>query len=466
MSKSIDQQAQAYLDASGGSSSVRSVKSQIYGVGKSVADRADRSDSALALSRRSGATAEIAELVPQKAQLQAPASYPINNMGENLVGANEAQQADVWVSVCDEDFGEVPLVITDSGETKTLLVRRPSSTQACIIDWCNFSVLEDTFFKTAGHILISDEEIIEEASLRLEEIFGFGITSNRDKKLNFYRNSWVLGEDMGFVCFGGQRETLMVVLNGQGCQSALPGWEKRLFDFLTKVAVRPVISRVDLAHDDIDGAYLSVDWAAKQWEDGGFSFKKGGRPCDIREVGNWRRPTGKGRTLTLGLRQSSKFCRFYERGKMYGDKTSLWCRCEIEFKNTNTVIKFDVLLNPTLFFSGAYPCISEFAQVATPQRMEVKAKAAQITVAESLAITKHQFGKYLRVFRGLFSDKELLDLIQHDDEGAFPKRLKPFLSHVKGSVPIHKQSKPPVPDFVPFPNSVPFFGLNGERARA
>lgn len=466
MSKFIDQQAQAYIDASGGSSAVRSVKSQIYGIGKPMTDRADRTAGATAPPERIGAEAEKAGLVPQKAQLHAPSSIPINNMGENLAGANEAQQVDVWVSVCDEDFGEVPLVITDSGETKTLLVRKPSSTQACIIDWCNFNVLEDTFFKTARRTLISDDEIIEEASLRIEEIFGFGITSKRDKGLNFYRGSWVLGEDMGFVCFGGQRETLMVVLNGQGCQSALPGWEKRLFDFLTKVAVRPVISRVDLAHDDIEGTYLSVNWAAQQWEKGGFSFKKGGRPCDIREVGNWRRPTGKGRTLTLGLRTSSKYCRFYERGKMYGDKTSLWCRCEIEFKNTNTVIKFDVLLNPTSFFVGAYPCISEFAQVATPDRMEVKAKAAEITVAESLAISKHQFGKYFRVFRGLYSDKEILDLIQHDDEGAFPKRLKPFLSHVKGTVPIHKQPKPPVPDFVPFPNSVPFFGLNGERARA
>jgi hypothetical protein len=94
----------------------------------------------------------------------------------------------------------------------------------------------------------------------------------------------------------------MVMLSGQGCQNAVAGWEKRLFHFLTNVAIRPSISRIDLAHDDIDGAYLSVDWAYDQYALGGYTQKAGGRPPNIERIGNWTRPTGKGRTLTIGFR--------------------------------------------------------------------------------------------------------------------------------------------------------------------
>ena len=455
--------AAAYAIATGRSDSVRSVKSQVYGVGKSAATCADRTASATALPERVGAEAEKAGLVPQIAHVSASEGFHINNMWENL----ESTESETWSSICDEDLGEVELVMTDSGEIKSVMVRRPSAAQTCVIDWINFSVLEDTWFKTAREQLISDDQIIVEASRQLEKIFGFGITSNRGKGMNFYRDSWVLGDGMGFVCFGGQRSTMLITLTGQGCLNAVAGWEKRLHGFLTRTAIRPTISRIDLAHDDLNGSYLSVDWAEQQWWDGGYSFKKGGRPPEIQEIGNWKRPSGKGRTLAIGQRTSSKYCRFYEKGKKEGDKLSLWCRCEIEFKNTNTIIRPDVLLDPSSFFVGAYPCLAMFATVETPARMEVKARAQHITVDDSIAVTKRQYGKYIRVFRALFGDKETLDLITNEDENAFPKRLKPFLSFADtGPAPVHVEPPPYVPSFFHFINTVPSFGLNGEHGFA
>ncbi|WP_308924601.1 replication initiation factor domain-containing protein [Janthinobacterium sp. J1-1] len=460
---SVAEHAQRYIDASGGVSAVRSVKSRIYGVGKLAAACTDRSVSAPALPVRIGAEAESAGLVPQIAQVSASEGSHINNMWENL----ESTESETWSSICDEDLGEVELVMTDSGKIKSVMVRRPSAAQTCVIDWINFSVLEDTWFKTAREQLISDDQIIVEASRQLEKIFGFGITSNRGKGMNFYRDSWVLGDGMGFVCFGGQRSTMLITLTGQGCLNAVAGWEKRLHGFLTRTAIRPTISRIDLAHDDLDGSYLSVDWAEQQWWDGGYSFKKGGRPPEIQEIGNWKRPSGKGRTLAIGQRTSSKYCRFYEKGKKEGDKLSLWCRCEIEFKNTNTIIRPDVLLDPSSFFVGAYPCLAMFATVETPARMEVKARAQHITVDDSIAVTKRQYGKYIRVFRALFGDKETLDLITNEDENAFPKRLKPFLSFADtGPAPVHVEPPPYVPSFFHFINTVPSFGLNGEHGFA
>lgn len=459
--------ADDYARASGGTGAARSIKSHIYGLGKPSLISNSHTDSASALPVGAVAEVEKAGLVPQNTQVGAALEVPINNMGENLANADVADNTGTWASISEEDLGEVSLMMTDSGKIKTVMVRRPSETQACIIDWVNFTVLEDTFFKTARQTLIADDQIIEEASRQFEKIFGFGITEKRDRGLNFYSESWVLGDSMGFVCFGGNRATMQVTLTGQGCQNAVAGWEKRLFHFLTKVAMRPSISRIDLAHDDIEGAYLSVDWAYDQYALGGYTQKAGGRPPNIERIGNWTRPTGKGRTLTIGLRSSSKFCRFYEKGRKEGDKFSPWCRCEVEFKNTNTIIQFDVLLNPTDFFAAAYPCFSYFVHVETPQRMEVKVKTAQITVDACIEVTKHQFGKYIRVFRELWGDKKALDLICNEADDYWPKRMKPLTSDAtSGPIPVHKQDPVPVPSFMQFITTVPCFGLNGENGFA
>lgn len=456
-----------YANASGGTGSARTIKSQLYDIGKLSDSGAERAGSAPARPVRSAAEAEKTGFVPQIAQVSAALNAPINKMGLNLISAEPDEVKENWSAVSEEHLGEVSLVMTDSGKTKTVMVRRPAEGQVCIIDWINFTVLEDTFFKTARQVLVTDEQIIEEASRQFEKIFGFGITLKRDRGMNFYRESWLLGDNMGFVCFGGQRSTMLVTLSGQGCQNALAGWEGRLFDFLTSVAMRPSISRIDLAHDDFDGDTLSVDWAEKQWWDGGYSFKKGGRPPEIQKLGNWNRPSGKGRTVTIGQRTSSKFCRFYEKGKKEGDKASIWCRCEVEFKNTSMIILPEVLLNPSQYFCGAYPCFAEFAQVDTPRRMEVKQKTAQITVAACIEVTKHQFGKYLRVFRELYGDKDALDLVCNDSDDYWPKRMKPLTSDAtSGPVPVHKQAAVPVPSWMKFITTVPCYGLNGENGFA
>jgi phage replication initiation protein len=266
-----------------------------------------------------------------------------------------------------------------------------------------------------------------------------------------------------------------IIISGHGCLHALPGWEVRLHKFLTEVAVDPKISRVDLAHDDFDGSYLSVEWAHEQWKINQFSRKVGGRPPEIQRLGNWDRPSGRGRTLTVGMRSSSQFVRFYEKGKKEGDKDSNWCRCEIEFKNTNTIIRPDVLLNPSQFFKGAYPCMAyfeQFGEVDETSRFEVKQRAAQITVEASEKWMSVQVGRYLRVFRELYGDKDVLDRLCCPDDDYWPKRLKRLTdSATSGPLPVHERDAwmaGPVfvPDFSRFITTVPSFGLNGENGFA
>jgi phage replication initiation protein len=426
---------------------------------------AGRDGGAIAPTERAGAV-ERQRLVPILTGDSTPSSSPINNMGENLSGKREPR----WSAFMDEHLGHVRLVMTDSGEVKTVMVRRPTEKQICIIDWINFTVSEDTWCKTARQGLVSDEQFVTEASRQLEKIFGFGVTAQRDRGMNFYRESWVLGDNMGFVCFGGQRSTMLITVTGHGCLHALPGWERRLHDFLTTVAIRPSISRIDLAHDDFDGSYLSVDWADAQYDEGGFTFAKGGRPPGEQKLGSWKRPSGKGRTFTVGLRSSSKYVRFYEKGRKEGDRDSNWCRCEIEFKNTNTVIRPEVLLNPSFFFVDAYPCMryfEQFGHVNESTRFEVKQRAAVINHDAAEQWLTVQCGKYIRVWRELYGDKEALDRLCCADDDFWPKRLKPLTdSATSGPIPIHKQEPVYVPGFLHFIKTVPSFGLNGENGFA
>lgn len=446
--KPLASQADAYQAASGRSSAARSVKSQIYGAGKVGATP----DSA-ARARADG----VAKAGYPTEQPQGALATPINNMGENSCGTGGG-----------ETLEAVELVMSDSGKVKIQMLKRPANDDVCVIDWINFTVLEDTWFKTAREHMVSNDEIIMEASRHLEKIFGFGITSKRDGGMNFYQESWILGDEMGFVCFGGQRATMLITLSGQGCANAVDGWQKRLFDFLTNTAVRPSISRIDLAHDDVEGRYLSVDWAEAQWSKGGYTARRGGRAPSIECVGNWHRPTGAGRTLYIGTRTSGKFCRFYEKGKKEGDANSLWCRCEVEFKACDRIIPLEILIAPSGYFAGAYPCFSEFASYPTLQRLELKQKTAQVVVDKAIDTTRHQFGKYLRVFRELFGDKAALDAVCNPDANAWPKRLKALTATAHtGPEPIHKtMTIPVVPSFINFVKAVPSFGLNGTNCYA
>jgi phage replication initiation protein len=320
----------------------------------------------------------------------------------------------------------VQLVMTDSGKVKQVTVRSRAPGQAAHVDWVNFSISADTWLMTCTDQLVVDDDFVREASRVFADIFGFGVTRHHGKRLNFYQDSWVLGEDCGFVCFGGQRNTMLVMLNGTGCLIAKSGWESRLHFFLSTIAVRPVLTRIDLAHDDFNGEYCTVDWADQQWDEGGFccSF---GNPPNVEHKGNWKRPTGQGRTLTVGRRENGKYVRDYEKGKKEGDANSPWVRCEVEFKSSDRVLPFDMLIEPGAYFVAAYPCFAIFENHKAAEKIAIRQNTAKITVERGMENTKRQSGRWIKACRGLYhdmgmTDSDLLDRLQASDD-ELPKRL-------------------------------------------
>jgi phage replication initiation protein len=151
--------------------------------------------------------------------------------------------------------------------------------------------------------------------------------------------------DLGLIAHGGenQRGTASIQLNAQAC-CLINDWQG-LKTWCEQHASK--ITRVDLAHDDFTGEVLTISKALQWLKDGLFSnngAREGmtaikGRLID--DLGS-----GDGKTLYVGQRTSGKLLRIYEKGKQLGDTTSPWVRAEVELKDQDRVIPFDVLINP------------------------------------------------------------------------------------------------------------------------
>jgi len=134
-----------------------------------------------------------------------------------------------------------------------------------------------------------------------------------------------------------------------------------------------------------------------------------------------KRGREKGITDAVGVRTGDLYLRRYDKGKAEGDPNSTWVRVELEMKSKDTVLPLDVLVRPEAYFCQ-YPWL-ERLQKSFAERLATREKRAEINVEDAKRIIKVQFGKYLRVLRGLAdSGDELLRELQ-SDEDQWPIRL-------------------------------------------
>ncbi|WP_263770042.1 replication initiation factor domain-containing protein [Propionivibrio soli] len=305
----------------------------------------------------------------------------------------------------------------EDGQVIEIPARRTWGGSAAFLDWVNFTTDERDFF--FGKACVTDEEVMDRVSYKLKEIFGFGITKQRDGGANFYDRSYIIGDGYGLVCYGGQRNTILIMLSGEGCAAARDGWEKRLYHFLTTACShRAKLTRVDCAHDDYKGESYSVTQADADFDAG--KFNTGGRNPNHEYRGNWKRPTGKGRTLYIGNRESGKFCRVYEKGRQLGDRTSEWVRVEVEFKAIHRFIPFEILLQPGQFLAAAYPAFAWISQ--RQERILTTQKKTEITYQSACENGRKQLGALINVMLAIEGTAE--KVVQKLIRDAIPARLK------------------------------------------
>ena len=350
------------------------------------------------------------------------------NSGWSLVMFNQGLMLDVE-NATNDDYAKYPLLETDSVLTdegsKPVMLRRPAEGECCVIDWLSITMRLEVFtdYTTkADNEELRNDAIVKNFSSVLREVIGFGVSYRNDFGRNFYRASYSLEHNAGLVCIGGQNDTIMLMLNGIGCTYASDDWQAKLHWWLVVNAPDAKITRIDLAHDDLYGDYLSVDWFNDQDDKGGFT--NGIRRSTVEQRGSWKRITGKGRSLYIGSRTSSKFCRIYEKGKQLGDKNSNWVRCEVEYKSKDLFIPLNVLISPSQFFLASYPCFHVFDSKVKPQDFERIQTQEKITYVDSLALVKKQYGRYLLAFRQTFNDDAfLLDYLTDITNKSYPDRL-------------------------------------------
>lgn len=340
----------------------------------------------------------------------------------------------------EQAYKSYPLLRTDAVITadglQMEMIRRPADGEKCVIDWISVTMKALTFENAVTFEQVTEHfrqsALISNLSGVMTDIFGFGVDRENKSGRNFYERSYTLEHNAGFVCIGGQNDTIMISINGVGCTYGKDGWEAHFNAWLNLFAIDAKITRIDLAHDDLHGEYTDIDWFNNQHTLGGFT--NGGRPPSVEFRGNWKKPNGKGRTLYIGSRDSSKFARIYEKGKQLGDKNSGWLRTEVEYKSRDIFIPFDVLINPSQFFLASYPCFHVFDSTAEVQKFERIEQQNIMTFDQAISILKKQYGRYLHFFRRVYDDDTaLLDELTDIENKAVPERIDPLtipkLSH-------------------------------------
>lgn len=299
------------------------------------------------------------------------------------------------------------------------------------IDWVTFSFCVSTFGEKYAYLQNEEVDLAVGDAIEtwldqlLFEIFGFGISEKRKCGIRFDKYGYDLQDNLGMVLYGNENKRIRVQINGSGCALARKGWNEQLYKFLKTQSKNPKLNRVDLAFDDFESEFVSVD-LCDQWDDQ-LLFFTGGRTPEINKLGDWKRINGKGLTFTVGNRESSKFLRCYQRGKKEGDSLSLWTRLELELKSHDRYLPLDVLLSPSSYFKGAYPALealcSRLNDFTMPEKCQLIEKQANINFDKAIDVLKTQFGKYIRQFRKILSDDVLLNLISSDKD-VVPKRLE------------------------------------------
>lgn len=393
--------------------------------------------------KNTGESTQSAHFFSPESSLLTDFSTPIYNMGVTV--------SDPRLK-CDEftfprKLDNVKMVLTEKGNVPILHSVPCDEYGIASHDWVTFSFCQSTL----GKEYFSIDPDNAESSLtygietfldhHLYEIFGFGLDKKRDRGMHNYKFAYELQDMLGMVLYGHSSKKISVQINGSGCALARKGWQLRLYKWLTsyercfdsltgieivKGCVNPKITRCDLAYDDFEGKYISVD-IADHWDDLD-GFWCGGRAPKIEKPGNWKRPNGKGRTFAVGDRTSGKYCRFYERGKKEGSPLSPWTRAEVEFKSKDRYIPLDILLSPSQYFLGAYPCFEWLAKqlekdFVTPEKTQVVKKTSQINWDRSIEIVKEQFGKYIRQYAKIIEPNELVAMLSSPKDEV-PKRLK------------------------------------------
>jgi phage replication initiation protein len=276
--------------------------------------------------------------------------------------------------------------------------------------------------------------------LRLAEfIFGgdamLRVLRPTGRALYRYKNSCCVvdreGTLVGRVAFGGNAETVLFELSGEGCR-----WIKSWSHVHVQLEVLHArISRCDVALDDFEGVSLKLRELAEQAAAG--LFNGGGRPPKTRFLDDHGNLTGC--TLYVGKKGHKELC-IYEKGKQLKDESSPWLRIEQRFygKHVSDAIvdgerprrglPLDILINPLRYFRGAHAYLADLCERiglrdAANKLVVVKAKV-EATAKAMVKWFREQCGPSLNLVVQALGDDADAFVRKHLTRESLPSRFK------------------------------------------
>jgi len=284
----------------------------------------------------------------------------------------------------DEVTGEKVVLVPHGRKGDIRLVPIPSDTAhpyAAITDWLNFTFRYDPQQLPPGQLL---QTVFRAFGQR------FAPAVQRRAGKHNYEHAFKLGESGAIFCYGGNCSTALFSLSGEACGLVLD-WNGVVA--FARDELKGHITRWDGAVDDYLGLH-TVDDAVRLHQEG--LFGAGGREPKLRQVGNWVKPDGSGRTAEIGKREHGKRLCVYEKGMELDAKNHPWVRWELSLGNKNRVIPWDVLLEPGRYVAGAYP--KALTWVADQMsRTRTLQKQTQLSYEAAVRNAAHQVGALLNL---------------------------------------------------------------------
>ena len=300
-----------------------------------------------------------------------------------------------------------------------LLLGTPATSFHCIVDYLSF-----TFSMHGGP---SSLEIVDDLLANL-----CGIISNlkhypQKKGLFGYKQSMGLArldQQVGLLGFDGNNNTCYVSLSGQGCSS--------VDMFLLRAYIEKLpeckITRIDLAHDDLEGL-TTVDDYKYQYQVGEFHIH-GNMPSAryIDDMG-----TGKGCTFYVGNKANGKEACIYQKGKQLGDVESPWVRVEGRITSVDRVIPFDTMTVPEQFLAALYPPFSGLSE--KHRTIDIIKKHCAIVLERLIDHCMVSYGRLVNVMleSGDYDEFGVCNRLRVD---GVPKRLLIPFGQLENSIPF------------------------------
>lgn len=258
------------------------------------------------------------------------------------------------------------------------------------------------------------------------------------------------GHEVASVSAGGesQRGTICVTLKGEGCTMARPGWEKRVHEYFGEFA--PTVTRIDLAKDFFNGE-VDISELVGLYQCHGFSYRNR-RPkhqchgswlgiddsgdvdptlqkldlLDFRMLASkYSYKAGHSRTFQVGMRESGKLFRGYEKGHQYGLMSSKWLRGEVELRNVNRVIPWDAVIEPAQFYAGAYEATNWLCNHPVATRVPTAAKVAEASAQRCINWVRRVVAPTLvQITKVMPNEDWLVGLVLEEQNRRVPRSLR------------------------------------------